>query len=93
MLWMISVFCLGLTMVLCILGTLHHCFQDNLLQRAGMALLALSCVARGSEILLSQAVNPQSFLLHLSIALFAVGAAVKYWMRYRRAQRSSACRA
>lgn len=76
-----SVVCLTLIALLCVVGTLHPRYDDNLLQRCGMALLALACIGRAAEALASGAVSAQSMIMHVAVLLCAVGTAFKYWRR------------
>lgn len=76
----ISIF---LLVVLSIIGTLSHRYEDNLIQRISMALIAFG----GCAYLFCQwdglpAYNPRA-LLTAGCALFGIGSALKTW-RYSR---------
>jgi len=70
---------IGILVALSIWGTLSHRYDDNLLQRLSMALIAIG----GSVYLFSHwdgiaAYNPRS-LVTAGCALFGVGSALKAW--------------
>jgi len=85
-LWPISVVALSIVTVLCLVGTLAHSYKDNLAQRIGMALLAYGCASRVQHIMGSQYVSPDWLVVHVGIAVYAMGTAFKHWRLIRRAR-------
>ena len=81
MLWLLSCMCLGVTGALCIAGVLSHHFNDNLLQRAGMALLGIFCFGRATSIWHAQFASADWFGVHLGMAVYALGTAWKVYAR------------
>lgn len=82
-LWQISVVCLAIVAVLCVVGALHPAYQDNFVQRAGMALLAFGAASRVQAISISQFVANDWWLVHVGVCLYACGTA---WKQYRAAR-------
>ena len=81
--WMLSVFCLVVTALLCIIGALSHSYNENLVQLLGMAGLAIGCFARALAILHAQSTNNDWLIVHASMAFYAVGTAIRFWGAYR----------
>lgn len=78
-LWLLSCFCLVLTAAICIVGVFSSHFDDTLLQRLGMAILCFFCAGRAGTIWMARDVNPDWFGVHLGMAVFAVGTALKIY--------------
>lgn len=74
---MISILALSITGSLCAVAIFSHRFDDNLLQRIGLALVALWCLARLPEKIASMHTEPVHLVLHLGLCAYAVGMAVK----------------
>ncbi len=88
-LWQLSAACMTITGVLCILGTLSRRYSDNLLQRAGMAVLCFGCFARAHSVWGTQVVLSDWLMVHVGITLIAVGTTVRV---LRRAKWDGVCR-
>ena len=74
---MISILCLSVTGALCGAAVFSHRFDDNLLQRVGLSAVALWCLARLPEKVASMHTEPVHLVLHLGLACYAVGLAIK----------------
>lgn len=82
MMALITLFSLGIVSVLCAAGALYKHYDDNLFQRIGMAGIGLSCIGLMSHVWAHRDVNNACGLLSVSMAIFAVGVAVKV-IQYR----------
>lgn len=74
---MLSIICLGLVALLCIVGALSPNYPDNLLQRLGLASVGLSCVALVEHVWRLHWVTPACALMSLGLLCYAVGTAAK----------------
>lgn len=80
----ISIVCLFLTGVLCVVGVFHPLYKDTLGERIGMSLIGIWCMARVPVKLVDLDTEPVHMLLHVGMAVFACGMAVaKYRARHR----------
>lgn len=77
--WAVSVVCLGITMVLCVVGTFSCRYDDNIFQRIGMAMLFIGCYPRLREAWETHYVTEGVWMAHIGLASFAVGTAFKVW--------------
>lgn len=68
---------LGLVSILCAIGALYKHYDDNLLQRFGMAGIGLANVGLMAQVWQYQGVNHACGMLAVSMAIFAIGVAVK----------------
>lgn len=75
-LWIISVVCLALTGILCVVGILSEMFDDTLWQRAGMSILAFFCFGRIVSVWDDKFISDSFFGIHLGMAMYAVATAV-----------------
>lgn len=73
----LSMICLGLVALLCVVGALSPHYPDNLLQRLGLASVGLSCVALVEHVWRAQWVNPACALLAVGLLCFGLGTAAK----------------
>ena len=80
--WFISFCCLVFVAVMCVVGTLSKTYDDNLLQRVGMALICLGVLSRANEIWYFRAVPPELLVTHIGLALFAAGTMFKTFIRH-----------
>lgn len=72
---------LSINILLLILGIFAKSFQDNLLQRIGLIILALFEVIRVSQIVQGEAINPLRQWIHIGIFFYCVGTLLKYLIR------------
>lgn len=79
----VSLIALVLVAALCAAGALSHAFDDNLLQRVGMAGIGLASVALADHVARVGAVTPACGLMSLGMLAYALGTASKV-IRYRR---------
>lgn len=63
--------------VLCAVGALYKHYEDNLLQRVGMAGICLANIGLIVQVWEYQAVNHACGMLAVSMAIFALGVAAK----------------
>lgn len=73
----LSMICLGLVALLCVVGALSPHYPDNLLQRLGLASVGLSCVALVDHVWRLHWVTPACALLSVGMLAFALGTAAK----------------
>jgi hypothetical protein len=74
--WFVSVVSLCLVFVLCVLGTFHGAFKDNVLQRGGMMVLGIASAGRVVYLWhVQRTVDPAWTALHIGIAIFVFGTA------------------
>ena len=79
-LWHFSAAALSITAVLCLIGTLAPSYNDNFVQRVGMAVLCYGCVSRVQHIFITERVSIDWAFVHVGMALYAIGTA---WKQYR----------
>jgi hypothetical protein len=77
-----SIICLSWLALLCLLGVFHDAFEDNLLQRIGMAMMAIWCVSRVWEKLHTWDTDTIHIVLHVALAMYATGTALKVARRH-----------
>lgn len=80
-LWQVSLVCLLITGVLCIIGVLAHAYEDNLGQRIAMALISIACFSRVKSISMTETVMLDWLMIHMGMALFSLATA---WRVVRR---------
>lgn len=73
----ISIVALAVTGALCTWGVFSGAYDDTLLQRVGMSCLALWCWARLPIKLETLETEPVHLVLHVGLAVYAVGTALK----------------
>lgn len=86
-LWVVSAISLTIVMVLCFAGAFcpEKYFNDNLLQRVGMFGIAVGCGPRLALIVERRGFDGSGFqpefqmAVHVGLAAFAVGTAIKVW--------------
>ena len=82
--WMVSLVSLSLVAALCVVGVFHGAFRDTLLQRIGMAWLCIACCGRVRWVWLNQTTDPSWMMVHVGMAIYAVGTFSKvYFERHR----------
>lgn len=79
--YILSCICLSIVAIVCLIGCYSDDYPDNLMQRLGMAILGLGCVARVAAILVTQSVANDWFMVHGGMALFAGGTLAKVLAR------------
>ena len=84
--YMFSCFFLSMTVLVCLLGLTSPRFDDNLVQNAGMAMLAIGCGSRIPDLWGNVDLPFDWFLIHAGIGMFAIGTAFKIFMRERAAR-------
>lgn len=75
--WIVSFVSLSIVAVLCLVGVLHQGFKDNLLQCLGMSLLCVACFGRASSIWMTEITAGSWMLVHVGMALYALGTTQK----------------
>lgn len=79
--YLLSCLCLSFVAVICMVGCFSPRYDDNMLQRIGMAVLGMGCIARVQSIWAAEVVANDWFLVHGGMALVAAGTA---WKLYRK---------
>ena len=82
-LWHVSVIALSLVFVLCVVGTFHPKYIDNLGQRAGMFILALGCASRVQGIWETKYVANDWWMIHVGIAVFGISTAYRQYQQVK----------
>lgn len=77
MLVFISLMSLVGVTALCVVGTFHKAYSDNLAQRVGMAGIALSMLSLIQHVSEQRSVSPSCALLSISLLVFSLGVASK----------------
>lgn len=72
---------LVINVALLILGIFAKVFQDNLLQRMGLAVLALFEVIRVSQVVQGDVMNPYKQWVHIGIFFYCLGTLLKCIVR------------
>lgn len=75
--WIVSLVSLVGVTALCVVGTFHRAYSDNILQRVGMAGIALSMLALIEHVWQTQFASPACTILSMSLLVFALGVAQK----------------
>ena len=75
----LSVACLLVLAILCLLGIVSRYYHDNWLQFVGLFGVMCWALARALQVLHGAHVNEQQLWAHVSLALFALGIAQKVW--------------
>lgn len=83
MLGTLSLIALVLVAALCAVGALSHAFDDNLLQRVGMAGVGLAAVALADHVWRVGSITPACGLMSIGMLAYAAGTASKV-VQYRR---------
>ena len=86
-LWQVSLICLLITGVLCIIGVLAHAYEDNLGQRVAMALHSIACFSRVKSISMTEVVMIDWLMIHIGMALFASSTAWRVFRRIKHRRR------
>lgn len=81
-----SLLLLAILASVCAIGACHPAYDDNLLQRLGLGVICLACVALGAHVWATRAVLPACFLMACGLVLFAAGVVVKVWRFSREAR-------
>jgi hypothetical protein len=81
----VSAICLSIVAALCIVAIFCRNYHENWLQFAGLAGLSLWASARVTQLLdlFDGRMPNQGLVLHVSLALYAVGTAWKVWQHNR----------
>ncbi len=74
---LLSMICLVLVAILCAVGTFHPAYDDNLLQRVGMAMVSVASVALWHHVRQQGTAPPACFLMASGLLMFALGVAQK----------------
>lgn len=82
---MLSLGCLVVTCLASTWGIFSIHFDDNLLQRAGLAIVATGTAARAFERMTQDVPDPLPALLwsQVGIAAYAIGTIVRFWLAAR----------
>lgn len=73
----LSIICLALVALLCVVGALSPAYRDNLAQRVGLACVGLACLALLEHVWRLEWVTPACALLAVGLLAFALGTAAK----------------
>ena len=83
-----SIACLAIVAVLCAVGAFSRAYPDNMLQRIGMSSMGVWCTAQAVDMIQSMHTDSVQLMLHIGLATFAVGTA----LRVRQVHRAPHCR-
>lgn len=75
--WTLSVLSLVIVAALCAFGVFHRAYKDNLMQCIGMGLLFIASCSRVAWIWRTEITDPSWVILHISMAVYAIGTAQK----------------
>ena len=79
----ISIVALSIVATLCVIGVFHPRFDDTLGQRIGMSIIGSWCLLRIPVKFGTFDTEPVHLLLHIGMAFYACGTALKAWRKYR----------
>ncbi len=79
----ISLISLSVVAGLCILGVFHEHFRKNPFLVTGLALLSIGCIARLEGIAERGTVSNDAWLIHVGLALLAIGASASHYRQTR----------
>lgn len=79
----VAIVCLAVTGALCTWAVFSKHFDDSLMQRTGLALVACSCFLRIPLKLADPYTPPEIMIALLGVCLYAVGTALKIWLSQR----------
>ena len=82
--WIVSLVSLVGVTALCVVGTFHKSYSDNVMQRVGMAGIAFSMLSLIEHVWKTQSASPACSILAVSLLVFACGVAQKV-VRYSNA--------
>lgn len=85
----VSTICLVVTGALSTWAVFSRNYDDSLLQRCGLSVIAIGCFARAAERLATSVPDPPPILLasQIGLALYAIGTAFKIVQAHRRVER------
>lgn len=87
----VSIFAMVLVAALCAAASLWHGYQDNTLQRIGLALLGCGAALRAYMVSVREQISAEEALVHVGVLVFGLGTALKVWShRPRRRHRKGA---
>ena len=89
---MLSLLCLIITGALASWGIFSKHFDDNLLQRIGLAAVAIACFLRVPGKIAHPDTPPEILLAQLGLCFYGIGTAVKLWRKSRLRERRGARR-
>lgn len=71
--------------IICLIGIIHHSYNDSLLERIGMSITALWCLLRASAISVhaNNVYSSGEVFLYTGIFCFALGTANAKWRAWR----------
>ena len=75
-----SIILLSLVGLLCLVGVFHPLYKDTLAERIGMSLVGVWCLARVGAKIDDPHTEPVHMMLHVGMAVFAVGMA---WAKFK----------
>lgn len=84
---LLSLLCLALTGVLATWGVFSRHFDDSLLQRIGLATLAIACILRVPDRIYHPHTPPELLMAQVGLAVYGIGTAIKLWRKTRAATR------
>lgn len=74
---------------LCLLGIFHPAYEDSALERVGMSIVSLWCIARAYSIHVGHPNDDVSdmgeLILYVGMACYAIASAVRGWKLYQKA--------
>ncbi len=79
----VSLICLSIVAVLCLIGALHPAYDDNLLQRIGMGCICLSSIALMEHVYRYGGASSACSLMAIGMLMFALGVVLKV-LKFRR---------
>lgn len=80
---LIAIVCLAVTGALCTWAVFSKHFDDSLMQRTGLALVACSCILRIPMKWADPYTPPEIMIALLGVCLYAIGTALKLWLSQR----------
>ena len=84
---LLSLLCLTVTGVLATWGVFSRHLDDTLLQRIGLATVAIACILRVPDKFDHPYTAPELLMAQVGLMVYGIGTAIKLWRRTRAATR------
>lgn len=84
---MLSLLCLIVTGSLATWGVFSRHFDDSLLQRVGLSVVAIACILRIPEKIAHPDTPPEILMAQIGLCIYGIGTALKIIRRSRRSGR------
>jgi hypothetical protein len=88
----LSLLCLVITGALATWGVFSRHFDDTLMQRVGLSIIAIACLLRVPAKIANPDTPPELLMAQIGLCIYGVGTAIKICRRKRRPDRRGGAR-